>query len=68
MDFSSQWGWEDLTDVTINNAREMAPVLEDVRSTLTISEARVLFRELALLNNLSDLKKSPLSRARRQFS
>ena len=56
MDFSSKWGWEDLTNVTINNAREMAPVLEDVRNSLTITEARVLFRELSLLNNLSDLK------------
>ncbi|MCB0725813.1 MAG: tetratricopeptide repeat protein [Ignavibacteriae bacterium] len=56
MDFSTQWGWDDLTNVTINNAREMAPVLEDVRNSLTLIEARVLFRELSYLNNLSDLR------------
>ncbi len=55
MNFSSNWGWEDLTDVTIMNAREMAPVLEDMRNSMTITEARVLFRELSLLNKLSDL-------------
>lgn len=56
MNFSTDWGWDDLTNVTIMNAREMAPVLEDVRNTLTITEARVLFRDLILLNSISDLK------------
>ena len=56
MDFSSPWEWEDLTNTTIVNAREMAPVLEDLRSGMTIVDARVLFRELSHLNSLDDLK------------
>lgn len=56
MDFSGPWQWDDLTNVTINQAREMAPVTEDIRSTLTISDARVLFKELTLLTSLDELK------------
>ncbi len=56
MDFSGPWQWDDLTNVTINQAREMAPVTEDIRNTLTISDARVLFKELTLLTSLDELK------------
>jgi tetratricopeptide (TPR) repeat protein len=56
MDFSIPWEWEDLTNTTIVNAREMAPVLEDLRLGMTIVDARILFKELSLLNNLDELK------------
>lgn len=56
IDFSSTWEWEELTNTTIVNAREMAPVLEDLRSGMTIVDARVLFKELSSLNSLDDLR------------